>query len=549
MEMYKKKQAINSTNEACSNMIAEVRQLRLLVLDLFTTLADSGPDPSRMAQLREQTPQPYNHPFVNNHHSAPKDTNHASRLYYQQKVSNLATSHTLCTSSLPPSTIQKQQEQQRHEDLLHYVNHMISSISGTIRALDQDIMVLMQNNGIINPGESIHLGMDCSLDKHNLYVDMCQSYSDLSKLFEYSTHCHQLLHQQSLKRAHKRSSEPPPTSATSGGGSRGGDQRHEHVVATFNPYSYKIISNSSASAALESYLKACEYMHGIYSQPFGSSTGILQISVNRIFKAILVMRGILIDYVIVKAHHESFSSKANSKQNPFRSSGALLNSPPATSSSSSSSSSYFVDTENDDIDLWSDSKYAVFRKLSNHANAAVLHFQYPQFQEIAVRSFLVSIDTLCSCSPDGDHRSFSWARATGALQRAASTSERESLSCRNCCRYVALLRTCGNRLIRRRKSSTIYTFFAMHVSRLVRSNLQMINTLLFDLFRQSHGSIHTRTCSRQLARDVIRDYASSCRPYVEISRQVSIHITIVANKRKRTHKKMIDAHTYIHVFR
>ena len=45
----------------------------------------------------------------------------------------------------------------------------------------------------------------------------------------------------------------------------------------------------------------------------------------------------------------------------------------------------------DDIDLWSESKYAVFRKLTHHANAAVLHFQYPTYPEIAVRSFLVSL--------------------------------------------------------------------------------------------------------------------------------------------------------------
>lgn len=129
-------------------------------------------------------------------------------------------------------------------------------------------------------------------------------------------------------------------------------------------------------STLEQCLRLCEFMEGSYSQPFGLSTGVFQISVNRVLKAILVMRGIVIDAVIVKAYHESFASKATKG-----SATALL--------AESAGGNAFVD-QDDDIDLWSESKYAVFRRLTHHANAAVLHFQYPTYPEIAVRSFLVS---------------------------------------------------------------------------------------------------------------------------------------------------------------
>lgn len=368
----RKKQIIAQTSDACSNMITGIRQIKLSVLDLFSTLADNGPDPHRNHQQFQEN-------LV---------INSANKLYHQQNLTNLATSHSLCTSSTPPIRIQKQQEQHQQLDLIQYVSQMISTITTTIRGLEQDMMILMQNSGVwssleqtrpftappglISPGESIHLAMDSSLDKHNLYMDLCKSYKTYAKLHDYSQHCHAFLHQQSLKRVHKR------FETSSSNQSR--DSRTDSILATFNPYVFKIyLSKSSVMATLENILKtSCPYVDGTYSQPFGVSTGVFQISVNRVLKAILVMRGIVIDAVIVKAYHESFASKATRNGG---SSAALL--------AAEAGGSPFVDPD-DDIDLWSESKYAVFRKLTHHANAAVLHFQYPTFPEIAVKSFLVS---------------------------------------------------------------------------------------------------------------------------------------------------------------
>lgn len=370
MEQNRKKQLINQSNEACSSMIVGVRQLRLSVLDLFTTLADNGPDPNRNLQLHQEN-------LFNN----------SNKLYHEQNLHNLATSHTICTSSTLPIRIEKQRESQQQLDLLQYVNQMISSIATTIRNLDQDILILMQNNSLINIGESVNLAMDCSLEKHNLYMDLCKSYKTYAKLHDYSAHCHALLHQQSLKRVHKKFETTNISSSTGIGAiasagsapsSQSKDIKADSIVATFNPYIYRVCSSkSSIMNILETCLKMCEYMDGTYLQPFGVSTGVFQISVNRVLKAVLVMRGIVIDAVIVKAYHESFSSEANKTG----SSAGLL--------AAEAGGSPFVDPD-EDIDLWSESKYAVFRKLTHHANAAVLHFQYPTYPEIAVRSFLVS---------------------------------------------------------------------------------------------------------------------------------------------------------------
>lgn len=382
MDLNRKKQIIKQTSEACADMITNIRQLRISVLDLFTKLADNGPDLSKYHQLQQHQ----DNLLLNGDRS--------SMLYNQQIISNLTSSHQLCTSSLPPYNIQKKQEQQQQSDLIQYVQQMISSIATTVRNLDQDIILLMQNypppNQAISTGESTHLGMDGSLEKHGLYKELCESYKTFGKLHDYAASCHALLLQQSLKRVHKRYDNPGTSIAGSGGGassSQGGlvgSRDHQHhrstadsIVATFNPYNHKICL--SRTSVLEACLKMCDFMEGTYSQPFGISTGVLQLTVNRVLKAILVMRGIMIDAVIVKAYHESFAMKASSKG-----AGGVI---PAASLAGLDKP--FVEAD-DDIDLWSESKYSVFRKLTHHANAAVLHFQYPTYPEIAVRSFLVS---------------------------------------------------------------------------------------------------------------------------------------------------------------
>ena len=381
MEQNKKRQLISLTSDACSNMITNVRLLRLSTLDLFNTLADGGVQHGHQIVPSHQST--HSHPQQLAQQSSNSVQSHHEKLYHQQNLSNIATSHVLCSSSIPSQRVQSQLEHQQHEGLIQYVGNMISSIAATIRSLDQDVNILMQNFQLINTGETVHLGLDSSLDKHNLYMDLCSAYKNYSKLHDYSSDCHAMLHQLSLKRVHKQTRLEAVSMSNQNQGSQQQQQQRSvesSIVATFNPYIYNksiSISRVAVTSLLETCLKKCDYMEGTFSQPFGVSTGVFQVSVNRVLKAILLMRGIVIDAVIVKAYHESFASSK---------SGELA----SKSSTFSPNGSQFVDTDKDDIDLWSESKYNVFRRLTHHANAAVLHFQYPTFPEIAIKSFLVS---------------------------------------------------------------------------------------------------------------------------------------------------------------
>lgn len=77
-----------------------------------------------------------------------------------------------------------------------------------------------------------------------------------------------------------------------------------------------------------------------------------QISLGRVLKAALIFKGIMIEWVTVKGFDEVFED---------------------------------VD------DLWSESKYQVFRKVQDHTHSAMLHFYSPTLPELAVRSFMVTI--------------------------------------------------------------------------------------------------------------------------------------------------------------
>jgi hypothetical protein len=47
------------------------------------------------------------------------------------------------------------------------------------------------------------------------------------------------------------------------------------------------------------------------------------------------------------------------------------------------------------LDLWTESRHKVFRKVTENAHAAMLHFSSPTLPELAVRSFMVR-SVVCS---------------------------------------------------------------------------------------------------------------------------------------------------------
>lgn len=73
-----------------------------------------------------------------------------------------------------------------------------------------------------------------------------------------------------------------------------------------------------------------------------------QITLGRVLKAVLIFKGIMIEWVTVKGYDETF-----------------------------------------DEDLWAESRHQVFRRVQEHTHAAMLHFYSPTLPDLAVKFFLV----------------------------------------------------------------------------------------------------------------------------------------------------------------
>lgn len=73
-------------------------------------------------------------------------------------------------------------------------------------------------------------------------------------------------------------------------------------------------------------------------------------NLGRVLKAAIIFKGIMIEWVTIKGYDESFEG---------------------------------ID------DLWSESRYKVFRKVQDHTHSAMLHFYSPMLPDLAVKSFLV----------------------------------------------------------------------------------------------------------------------------------------------------------------
>jgi len=80
------------------------------------------------------------------------------------------------------------------------------------------------------------------------------------------------------------------------------------------------------------------------SRPFATNA-VVQISLGNVLKAVVAFKGMMIEWVVVKGHGENF-------------------------------------------DLCSESRHRVFKKVTENAHAAMLHFYSPTLPELAVRSFM-----------------------------------------------------------------------------------------------------------------------------------------------------------------
>lgn len=86
------------------------------------------------------------------------------------------------------------------------------------------------------------------------------------------------------------------------------------------------------------------------SRPFASNV-VLHVTLGQVMKAVVAFKGLMIEWVVVKGYNET-------------------------------------------MDLWTESRHKVFRKVTENAHAAMLHFSSPNLPELALRSFVVGSENI-----------------------------------------------------------------------------------------------------------------------------------------------------------
>lgn len=214
------------------------------------------------------------------------------------------------------------------------LQQQLSSVQTSVREFEEALSNVepIQHNQQAQLGNSGYLNQDCTPDALNLYESLVTSYKWADNLSEYSGIATTLLSQNALKRstlipAKRRRIQPSSQNVP--------PQTIDNVI---NNLSRSLMDNLKIEI----------------SRPNGSST-FLQITLGKTMKGIVVLKRLMVEWVVVKAATED-----------------LL-------------------TEEGKIDMWGESRYKVFRKVTENANAAMLHFYSPAYPELAIRSFLTWI--------------------------------------------------------------------------------------------------------------------------------------------------------------
>ena len=123
------------------------------------------------------------------------------------------------------------------------------------------------------------------------------------------------------------------------------------------------IGHNIPDAQMEAYLQTLQrvdYVQRVLPdlqievmRPFGAPA-ILKITCERVLRAVILLRGVVIEWVLIKGLGENFED------------------------------------EDGKLDIWMDSRYEVFRKITDHANSAMLYYVSPLHVDLGIRSFLVS---------------------------------------------------------------------------------------------------------------------------------------------------------------
>jgi len=200
-----------------------------------------------------------------------------------------------------------------------------------VKEMDSAVTGLSQPVGPFNLGNSTWICQDVDSNRLPLYTQLVDSYKWMEKVREYSGMAGPVLSANSLKRTYFNASMSA--------------KRRRTLVNSY------VVHPDAVNASIAAIAHSYNDMDINISRPLGANA-VLNITLGRTLRAVVVLKGWLIEWVVVRGLGED-----NTKE------GGM-------------------------IDLWTESRFKVFQKVTDNANAAMLHFCAPTHPELSVRSFM-----------------------------------------------------------------------------------------------------------------------------------------------------------------
>jgi len=240
-------------------------------------------------------------------------------------------------------------EEAKAKKFLSAVKAQMDTVSETLASVEKDL------NQPLNPSTTLllsHLDSDSAVESFTLYTSLSKSYKWLDKAHDYAAGAAAHLSQNSLKRSY--------------GAVTKSRRRNPNTSHTAPP--------DHLNTMIGGINKMFPDMKLSITRPGGTKlNAIVEVHLERILKAVLIFKGMMIEWVVVKGWEEEL-----------------------------------VRQDTGQPDIWGESRYHVFQRITENANAAMLHFQSPIYPELAVKSFMTYLHSFGSlfndkCKQCGNH--------------------------------------------------------------------------------------------------------------------------------------------------
>ncbi|CAI9720028.1 Hypothetical predicted protein [Octopus vulgaris] len=211
----------------------------------------------------------------------------------------------------------------------------LNDLQKSLLAINNDYNALEKVGNSLNPIDrvtnSFNLSLDPGIDKTPLYSQLLYTHKWITKTLELSNQAFSILNQSPLHRSVYASAS-------------------SKRLRRQSPISHSVSTNA-LDVCLTNWDRSFPDMSFSILRPLGNC-GVVQVTVGRAMNVLVILRGLIIEWVRVKGFTEDF----------------------------------FADDGK--INVWSKSKYQVFQMVTDHASAAMLHFYSPVIPDVAVKSFL-----------------------------------------------------------------------------------------------------------------------------------------------------------------